>query len=473
VGGGFYDRPNAPAPGVIKASFSKQDFLNGLFPAKISITLLCLSLLAAALDAPFDSLASGDARSANSEIRSLDALNQLARQRVTARARVALPAETDAVFSGIDSLEADGRMPNYLRALTNLPNMVKPFATAFKTYLFGGTIIPEIKMAMGLRIAQLHGSCYAATHMQRLLGATPRGAQMLEKIRNEKLDQLSAAETLALRYGSLLTMDAHGVSDADFEKVHGIYNDSQIVELTMTTCFFNYFNRYCEALNLPVEAWALDPSVKPRLPVKPGNPLTAARVALISDDEIKAVVAANEAAKTPANNWNIGIANSQRAMMRAPDIQAAWRAAAWRGYNGAETAIDRNIQLQISFAVSMANGCRYCLLHQALGLRRIGVDPAKLVAMKKNDDALTPREKIAVDFARKLTRDVTSITDADYAALKAEFQERGALEALLQTCNFAYMNRFTDGLRLPSEDEAVRVYREIYGGEFDANSNLN
>jgi AhpD family alkylhydroperoxidase len=309
--------------------------------------------------------------------------------------------------------------------------------------------------------------------MQRLLAATPRGAQVLEKIRDEKLDQLSAADALALRYAALLTMDVHGVSDADFEKVHALYNDAQIVELTMTTCFFNYFNRYCEALNLPVEAWALDPNVRPQLPTKASNPLTAARVALISDDEIKAVLAANEALKTPVNNWNIGIANSQRAMMRVPDIQAAWRAAAWRGYNGTEVTIDRNIQLQISFAVSMANGCRYCIIHQVLGLRRIGVEPAKLIAMKKDDAALTPREKVAVDFARKLTRDVTSITDADYAALKAEFQEQGALEVLLQTCNFAYMNRFTDGLRLPSEDEAIKVYREIYGGDFSANTVSN
>ena len=33
MGGGFYDRPNAPAPGTIKSSFSQQDFLAGLFPA--------------------------------------------------------------------------------------------------------------------------------------------------------------------------------------------------------------------------------------------------------------------------------------------------------------------------------------------------------------------------------------------------------------------------------------------------------
>ena len=35
VGGGFYDRPNAPAAGAVPASFSKQNFLNGLFPASL------------------------------------------------------------------------------------------------------------------------------------------------------------------------------------------------------------------------------------------------------------------------------------------------------------------------------------------------------------------------------------------------------------------------------------------------------
>jgi hypothetical protein len=33
VGGGFYDRPDAPLSGTIKTSFSQHDFLSGLFPA--------------------------------------------------------------------------------------------------------------------------------------------------------------------------------------------------------------------------------------------------------------------------------------------------------------------------------------------------------------------------------------------------------------------------------------------------------
>jgi alkylhydroperoxidase family enzyme len=83
--------------------------------------------------------------------------------------------------------------------------------------------------------------------------------------------------------------------------------------------------------------------------------------------------------------------------------------------------------------------------------------------MQKDDTALTPRELVAVKFARKLTATPAAITDADYQAIRSEFGERGALEVVLQTCNFAFMNRFTDNLGLPSEDEAVRVYREVYG----------
>ena len=96
----------------------------------------------------------------------------------------------------------------------------------------------------------------------------------------------------------------------------------------------------------------------------------------------------------------------------------------------------------------------------------LGVSPGKLLEMQKDDKALTPRELTAVIFARKLTRDPASMTDADYAPLRAEFGDRGALEVVLQTCNFAFMNRFTDNLGLPSEDEAVKVYRDVYGADW-------
>jgi alkylhydroperoxidase family enzyme len=86
--------------------------------------------------------------------------------------------------------------------------------------------------------------------------------------------------------------------------------------------------------------------------------------------------------------------------------------------------------------------------------------------MKKDDSSLTARELTAVSFARKVTREPASVTDEDFNKLKKEFGEQGAFEVLLQTCGFSFMNRFTDGLRLPSEDEAIRVYKETYGSNW-------
>jgi AhpD family alkylhydroperoxidase len=190
-------------------------------------------------------------------------------------------------------------------------------------------------------------------------------------------------------------------------------------------------------------------------------------VTLISDEQINwaASVAADRKAAAPAAD-PFSLVNSQRAMNLVPDVTAAWRA--YTSSTGTDAAVSREIKLHVSFAVSMANGCRYCTLHQVQGLRRLGVSPGKQLEMAKADSALTPRELTAVTFARKLTRTPAEMTDADYDKLRKEFGERGAFEILLQTCNFAFMNRFTDNLGLPSEDEAVKIYREVYGADFKA-----
>ncbi len=392
---------------------------------------------------------------------SIDALNQAAKQKLNAQANVPLADEV----TGADVLEA-GKIPNYVRAMALLPNAAKPFAATFKAYLYDGTIAPETKMAMGLRVAQIYGSAYPAIHLQRLLKASDQGQKVLAALASGKLETLTEREQAAIRYADLLTRDVHGVSDAEFQKTRASFNDSQVVELTMTTAFFNYFLRFCEGTNLPVEKWALDEPVA-KIAAPKFEP-TVARVALVSNEQLTAATETLAAAEAQAKNPNglgIGIANSQRAFLLVPGVTKAWRAYTntSRDYN----SVNREIKLHVSFAISMANGCRYCTLHQVQGLRRLGVDPTKLMAMAKDDAALTPRELTAVTFARKITREPVKLTKSDYDALIKEFTPQGALEVLLQCGNFAYMNRFTDGLRLPSEDEAIHTYLETYGKKFE------
>ena len=394
---------------------------------------------------------------------SIERLSIQARARVSATARTELAPLTSEAFATFDTLEpaASRRIPNYLRALSP-SSRVSPFARLIKTVLYSGSIRPEIKMAMGLRTAQLNGSPYVAAHLQRFLGGNEYGSKLLKQIQAERLQNLEPAERHAVRYAELLTADIHGVSDEEFRTTRGFYNDGQVVELTLTVAFFNYFTRMAEALNLPVESWVLEtrytPSNEPHIP-------PVERVNLISDAQLQwAIGAGARGSNRGGQPQTINMANSQRAMNLRPEIAAAWQAVF--SSNGDRT-IDRELRLQVSFAVSESNGCRYCTLHQVQGLRREGVPIEKLMKMKKEDAALTPRELTAVKFARQLTRRPFAMTDTHYKTLKTEFGPQGAIELLLQTCNFAFMNRFTDGLRLPSEDEAVRTYLEVYGKSFE------
>lgn len=369
--------------------------------------------------------------------------------------RVALAEVTN--IKNADALETTN-VPNYIKALAANTKAAPQFANLVQTFLYGGTVTPETKMAMGLKIAQIYNSPYLFSHTNRWLKASDKGNAILTNLKTNKA--LSEAEQTAIRYAELLTKDIDGITDAEFAKARAHFNDSQIVELTMTVCFFNYFVRLVEALNLPTEDWVLTSAKTPSITT---FSVPRARIGLVSDRELEAGNTALTNLKNPQNPTNslgLGIANSQRAMMRVPDLQQAWREF---GFQRQGWTIDRNIQLNISFAVSMVNGCRYCTVHQVQGLRRLGVDPAKLLAMKKDDSALTPRELTAVEFSRKLTKEPTSTTDADFAKLKKEFGEQGAIEVIMQTGSFAFMNRFTDNLRLPSEDEAVKTYQEVYG----------
>lgn len=401
---------------------------------------------------------------AQNSLTSLDALNQAAQQKLNAQPNVPLAEVTAEFMSGADVLEA-GKIPNYVRGMALLPNAAKPFAATFKAYLFSGSVAPEIKMAMGLRIAQVYGSAYPAIHLQRLLRTSSKGEKILSAMQKNDLLELPLNERIALYYADFLTRDIKLITDGEFMKARAFYNDSQIVELTMTTAFFNYFLRYCEGTNLPVEKWAMEEPIAKISTAKYEAP--AARVALVSNEQIiagsEALAAADAQAKNP-NGLGIGMANSQRAFLLVPDITKAWRAFTntSREYN----TVSREIKLHVSFAISMLNGCRYCTLHQVQGLRRLNVDPTKLMAMAKDDAALTPRELTAVAFARKITSAPAKLTKADYDELVKEFTPQGALEVLLQCGNFAYMNRFTDGLRLPSEDEAIHTYQETYGKTF-------
>lgn len=371
------------------------------------------------------------------EGKSLSALIQEAHTRVDSPSWAALETPDSSGVRDVDDVEAPvtGRTLNSVRAIARLPRLAKPLGHMYRAVLFDGSVPRATKMAMGIQVAEITGSPYLAAHLQRLLRATDGGQELLTKLQKSRTassTDAESAQSLALDYAEWLTRDIAGVTDERFRKMRPYYTDAQIVELTTTVAFFNFYSRFVEALHLPIEAWVFN--TNPVLP--PAGPAPAsARVTLLND---QIIAWAKSARPNPYN--------SARAMYLVPSIAEAWNALL--GGIQKDSAVGSEMLRQVSFAVSQANGCRYCSMHQVRFLKEIGVSPAKLLAMEKDDSALTPKELTAVHFARMVTRQPTSVTGGDWQKLKTEFGEQGALEVLSYACGFNFMNRFTDNLVL-------------------------
>ena len=57
-------------------------------------------------------------------------------------------------------------------------------------------------------------------------------------------------EKAALAYAKQLTLDAHGIDDAMFERLRQHYDEGEIVEISAMAGMFNYFNRVNDALQM-------------------------------------------------------------------------------------------------------------------------------------------------------------------------------------------------------------------------------
>jgi len=386
---------------------------------------------------------------------SVATLENQARTHAGSKPRIDLSASAAGLVDPGDSLEPAGseNVPNYVKVFASRPGAPAAFAHAVRAFLYGGLVQPEIKLGMGLRVAQFNSNPYLAAHAVRFLRSTEEGKKLLAAISAEKTAALPIEQRLALKYADELSPEFGGVDDATFREVRGYYNDSQIIELTETVGFFNYFTRLAEGLNLPVEAWVLDTPARPDVPAF--HPY-AGRIPFLTDEHLARID--EYLPSTEGTNRY----NSERTQLWEPDLPEIWWAFG-KIVSKTPSTLPRAIRSYVTFAVATSNGCRYCTLHTLLSLRRAGIDPAKLASIKKDDSQLSPEELLAVQFARKLTRRPGTITDADWSSLVKTFTEQGALDILFGACGMNYLNRFNDAMHSPSEDVPIANYREVYG----------
>lgn len=130
-------------------------------------------------------------------------------------------------------------------------------------------------------------------------------------------------------------------------------------------------------------------------------------------------------------------------------------------------ALPKWVLEMIGVSVSLLNGCDYCEVHHATGLRRlIGSEKADpiLGALKTGNISAVPVDesyKSALSYAAKLTRTPGDMVEADIEALReAGFDDGEILEINQVTAYFNYGNRTSLGLGASTKNDVLGLSPE-------------
>ena len=81
------------------------------------------------------------------------------------------------------------------------------------------------------------------------MGATE---QMIAALERGDATGMSEADTAAVRYAEAITPTGSTADDLVYQGLARLWSAEQIVEITAVIALFNYFNRFAEALHIPV-----------------------------------------------------------------------------------------------------------------------------------------------------------------------------------------------------------------------------
>ena len=144
-----------------------------------------------------------------------------------------------------------GNVPNMFRVMAHRPEIFATMQAHFAAVLNTGTVSTKLKELIIVRTSQVNETPYClASHTILAKGLGWSDDQLAHLAEWQKREDFTPAEKAALRLAETVTLDAHGVSDAQFAELRNFYSEGEIVELLCAVGLFNYFNRFNNALKM-------------------------------------------------------------------------------------------------------------------------------------------------------------------------------------------------------------------------------
>lgn len=119
-----------------------------------------------------------------------------------------------------------------------------------------------------------------------------------------------------------------------------------------------------------------------------------------------------------------------------------------------KSPVEPGLRAAMRWVAAEANHCTYAQATAAADAVRVGVPAGKLEGLKSEGyPGWSPQEKAALAFARKMSVDSDSVTDAEFAELVTLFGDRQAASMVLMMAYANFQDRFLLAIGAPLEAE--------------------
>ena len=168
------------------------------------------------------------------------------------------------------------------------------------------------------------------------------------------------------------------------------------------------------------------------------------------DESIRPLIERNRRQNGYLENWIISMALNPATLSR----MLAYYDSLFDPRQGHLPMVEREL---IALVVSAENRCSYCQTHHTKGLAHELGDPIRARRIAAGHDHvpdLSPRERALCDLAVKITRDPSTVTDADLDGLRElGLDDSEILEVIETIAFFNYTNRIAISVNNVPEDQ--------------------
>jgi alkylhydroperoxidase family enzyme len=134
------------------------------------------------------------------------------------------------------------------------------------------------------------------------------------------------------------------------------------------------------------------------------------------------------------------------------------------GERDSAMSLDNAFKVELFWIVCRANNCQYCQGHQESKLLRAGRTEEQIAALDGDWAGVSPAQRAAFTFARKITYEPHLFTDNDIEQLRKHYTDLQILEMLLSVAGNNAINRWKEGVGVP-QSATGGGFGGVRGGE--------